>query len=278
MNYTSPDDLRQVDHAARWSALLLGTMAAAVLVAMIALAVPSRAEAATSHAAVPSCPRVIVFGSRGSGEGVPGDFGPASWGVASTIRDGLGASNVELRGNPYAGVGLKKNPWQWLNAVGSVTKVARVGAYHDSVVGGKNWLRQQISSTVSTCGDRTWMVLVGYSQGAQVSADIYQELPVSQRRRVAGMILFGDPYFFGESPGGRGGHSWHHDGLLGTRAKYSETDGRDSVRSYCHIKDPVCQGDNGASATSRMALRKLSLSAHTNYDRTGEPQDAGRWM
>ena len=49
---------------------------------------------------------------------------------------------------------------------------------------------------LSACALQTTIVLVGYSQGAQVTADVYQrDLTDAQRQMVAAIVLFGNPYF-----------------------------------------------------------------------------------
>jgi hypothetical protein len=150
------------------------------------------------------------------------------------------------------------------------------GAYHRSVVDGKDALRARLTEFMSACVDAK-VILSGFSQGAQVVGDVYQELEEAggaAYEQVFGVVLFGDPYF-NPHPRGRGSskgdlqHRPSRGGSLGTRPEYGEL--RSRVRSYCHRGDPVCQG--------AIIVNPLKpLQDHTNYADTGEASDAARWL
>lgn len=223
-----------------------------------------------AHAKV-FCPKVQVFSAVGSGNRGDPD-------VTDVLRDEILRPERE-RAKPdsdlfhawrvdYPAVSVISH-----TGVRAVTKTG--GAYHKSVVAGKKWLREHIKTKIDNCWPGTLIILAGYSQGAQVVADVYQELERSGRAgRIFGLALFGDPYFNPKNPDGRGSSQgkWRHtnrSGSLGRRPEYGRYSLR--VRSYCHKHDPVCQDG------------RLSLSDHSNYGKTGpgepgEATDAGRWL
>lgn len=240
------------------------------------------------------CARVLVLTSRGSGQVNVDDPEVAEF--AAEVTNRLGEHQVEVRRNPYNAVGVlpsflrlvSRNPLQQLraaadavNGLGAITKLPGIGAYHDSVEDGKEWLRDEIRTVVADCGARTEILLVGYSQGAQVAADVYQRDLTSQEwDQVAGVALFGDPYFNpADGVVGRSTYSRSRSGLLGRRSRFGAPSGR--VLSYCHAHDPICQGAfSGLLPVPRLdplALRPVG-SSHTNYadakGGSGEPREA----
>jgi hypothetical protein len=242
----------------------------------------------TASAAV-SCPPAKLFYAAGSN----GDQKP-NLALAEEISK-IGAVNFEQVAVEYPAVSIfSASPGELLNGAGAFLRVGDVGAYHDSVEAGKKKLRELISEVVATCGSQTRIILSGYSQGAQVAADVYQAMDgAGEGSRIYAMVLFGDPYFNGGSAG-RGsstGDLRHRTGIhggLGLRPGYGRY--RRAVRSYCHRRDLICQAHRPlviANATTlsrwvariaaRMAVGRLSLADH-KYHETGEAQDAGRWL
>jgi hypothetical protein len=139
-------------------------------------------------------------------------------------------------------------------------------SYHESVVSGKKWLSAEIGRLLTGCPDSK-LVLTGYSQGAQVTGDVYQN---TSSKKIMGVVLFGDPKFNSNDTASRGGISGL-DGALGTRPLYSVEPGKHSVGhvlSYCHDKDPVCQG----------VSRLHHGSTYHDYASTGEPQQAATYF
>ena len=119
------------------------------------------------------------------------------------------------------------------------------------------------------------VLLTGYSQGAQVTADVYQN---GSTRNVLGVVLFGDPYFNPKDPAvDRGDYSRHpgRDGWFGARIRFGTEPGvvsRGRVISYCHDGDPVCQGPLPPQDWPAF------LTYHNNYDRLNEPATAARFF
>lgn len=121
-----------------------------------------------------------VIDSRGSGENnivhghVIPEISPPAASFASELRHEHPSSSVSLISNPYPAVGLWGSVREVINLIGAGLGVGPLGAYHASVVAGENWLRTEIQNQVNTCGGRTNLILIGYSQGAQVTGDVYQ--------------------------------------------------------------------------------------------------------
>src|SRR5262249_39597566 len=116
------------------------------------------------------------------------------------------------------------------------------------------------------CGSSTSILLTGYSQGAQVTADVVQAISPPL---VLGVALFGDPYFNSADKVDRGGFQAGRNGFLGKRHLFS-TQWQSRMLSYCHLHDPVCQGP----------LHNVGylFSRHKTYDKLGEPEKAAQYF
>lgn len=218
-----------------------------------------------------------MLASRGSGDTLGKDHGLSAPGLALTNGLRRTIPDVAKWANPYDAVGVFKwNLRQLANGGGAITKLPGLGAYHASVVQGKRLLDAEVASIASVCGNRTALILVGYSQGAQVTADVYQrQLTSAQRSVVAAVVLFGDPYFNGgDRRADHGSFSGRRDGLLGRRPPFG-ANGRTLVLSYCHSHDPICQGlFFRLGPTRTLDPGSLTVKQHTNYTKFGEPQQA----
>ena len=199
----------------------------------------------------PGCANFLVIDSRGSGEK---NYQPSPPGAAFLAAFGKDNPGKVVWGmdNPYPASGTIPD------MVGAIVKISFLGAYHDSVVIGKEWLQAEIAHVAKSC-PATKMVLVGYSQGAQVTADVYQ---AGVSLNVFGVVLFGDPYFNGEDLAtDTAGYEEGRNGALGKRPIFGkQTYGQ--VLSFCHEHDPVCQGKH--------FYRKYKLEVHKNYDNASD--------
>jgi hypothetical protein len=246
--------------------LAVALAAAGVLLVAVVVSAPAQSHASRS------CASVAVLLQRGSGDVLGKDRGFGAPGLAfwSTFAPLVPASTAWA--NPYNAVGvfslnLKKFAPQLLNGIGAGTKLSGLGlgAYHDSVVGGETQLEQKLAQLVSECSKLTAVVLVGYSQGAQVAADVYQrDLTAHERRMLAGVVLFGDTYFNRhDSTADRGSYSGRRGGLFGERPLFQ---GPASVFSYCHSHDPICQGvGERIGPIPVVDPGSLTFKQHTNY-------------
>jgi Cutinase len=221
------------------------------------------AGSAPPISSVPStgCPGYMVIDSRGSGESA-GTASPPGAAFAHEFRRLHPTQRVAVLKNPYPAVGLWGSWREILNLIGAGLGIGRIGAYHDSVVEGKRWLREHLASETTIC-PRTKLLLSGYSQGAQVAADVYQRsVSAAERSHILAVVLFGDPYFnVSDAASDRGTFARHgRSGVLGRRPTFG---GDRRVLSYCHLHDPVCQHP------TVIGLARYKLKQHENYTRDG---------
>ena len=213
-----------------------------------------------------SCARYVIVDTRGSGEPL-NSVSPPGARFVKAWKDSHKGERVQVVSNPYPASG-----WQSFTRAG----LKLPGAYHSSVVEGKRWLAQflgLLAQQSSPCAKQRRILLVGYSQGAQVTGDVVEQhgvqLAAGVFPQLLGVVLFGDPYFNSADPVDRGGFEHGRNGWLGQRALFSPSV-RERMLSYCHAHDPVCQGPlhNGEYLTSQ----------HTDYAKLGEPEEAARYF
>jgi Cutinase/PKD domain len=249
-----------------------GRSAPAPVVARAAASAGRRAAAAKAPAskatvAAYTCPDddYYLIGSRGSGQTSP---------ASDTTNNGLGAeinefqqdfsSAIESTGatfgfiaNPYPAVAvspsLPPDSWMWIfnipNAVSAATGLP-VGLYPGSVNTGVSWLVSTIQGLITNCPD-VKILLAGYSQGAQVTGDAYQQLTSAQQAQIFGVFLLADPRFsadpsFGSVDRGSfdtGSHGSVREGALSSTTRPAfPASANGTVLSYCAADDPVCEG------------------------------------
>ncbi|MFJ8957855.1 cutinase family protein [Lentzea sp. NPDC102401] len=236
-----------------------------IIVALLCGLLPLLSSAASAD---PDCPDVLVLGSRGSGEDAAGYDGlgkpvEAFWREFRPLVPA--GKTVKVWPNPYRAVAVM-GPFAWVNGLLTGASNGNWFLYKNSVRDGVTKLRQEITDRVAACGTRTQLVLAGYSQGGQVTAEVYENLPATARDRVLGMVLFGEPKFNSESVAAEGNFEVGRNGSLGTRAEYQHPG---PVLSYCHALDPVCQG---FFDFNRRLPKKLAFDGaqHTNYPTLGD--------
>jgi hypothetical protein len=151
-------------------------------------------------------------------------------------------------------VGLLGDWRKIINLVGAGAHIGLLGAYTGSVNDGKKMLRKEVSDEERIC-PKLKLVLVGYSQGAQVVADVYsRDLTAKQRSRIIGVVAFGDPYFNpADTAVDQGSYDPTRHGILGKRKLYPANHNA-QVFSICHNHDPICQGPG-----------RVAFSQHRNY-------------
>ncbi|MDB5160781.1 MAG: carbohydrate esterase family 5 protein [Candidatus Saccharibacteria bacterium] len=208
----------------------------------------------------PSCTKYMVIDSRGSGTAV-GTLSPPGLAFAAELKRLKGEKNVQVVPNLYDASG------GFWSLAGAVVKLPL--DYYNSVVVGKAWLRQKILKEANACREMR-IFLTGYSQGAQVAADVYQE---GFWPYVAGVALFGDPYFnHQDKQADQGNYQKALDGRLGMRPLF-DRQMASHVLSYCHRHDPVCQ-----QPLSYFELVRYRFTKHKNYSALGEPEQAARYL
>jgi lysophospholipase L1-like esterase len=275
-----------------------GTLCVVIAVVLGALAVPARVARAAE-----SCPDVLVLGSRGSGESAIDNngVGPAVDAFYTEFQPMVTAAGktIELWANgkadtpeetaaQYPAVPVSGG-WEGLvNGLGAGLAIGKgvFGRYNQSVTKGEANLRAKIKSVTDHCAD-SQLVLSGYSQGAQVTGNVYRSLPADQRDRVLGVALFGDPLLNGKARTSLGTLERNRNGLLTDWRSDAPPEfpaPRDKVRSYCHALDPICQGIVRWTSLTQ-PITTFSFSQHTNYhevgDRPGQdtyPLDAAKFF
>jgi hypothetical protein len=217
--------------------------------------------------AASGCPAYGVVDSRGSGE-PEGKLSPPAAAVLTAVRRHHPGVRIAGFWNPYPADGLTDDPREWLNALGAGLHAGPLGAYHGSVVDGEQYLRDFIPRELRTCS-AIKLILVGYSQGAQVTGDVFQRhLTTAQKRSISGVLLFGDPYFnSSDRQADQGDFDHHRSGALGNRRTFG---GDPRVRSFCHQRDPVCQATWHRIPEPQLFLR-WGFKQHENY-----PSDAAQ--
>jgi hypothetical protein len=247
-----------------WGAALrrLTTLASIVLLLLTfvggALPVTASADA--------DCPDILVLGSRGSGESAEGNEGVGATVVPfwHEFEQRVPADlSVELWHNPYRATAVA-GPIAGLTGLLAWLSRGELGRYRLSVGDGRKKLTAELT-TRAQCGN-TRFVLTGYSQGAQVSADVYATLPPAVADRVIGMVLFGDPKFNSKSQSAEGNFEVGRNSLLGTRGEFRRPG---QVLSYCHFLDPICQGFFDTNRNGR-PLVHYEQEAHGNYMTVGD--------
>jgi hypothetical protein len=212
---------------------------------------PAPVAAAPAPPAAPSCPTYAIFDSRGSGEPLGGTSKPGKQFIAAfeqRLNSLHKPSSVAVTDNPYPAVGVIGNWRDTLNGLGAVFGVPDLGAYRDSEnEGRKEALSFLKTELAGACGKASKIVLLGYSQGAQATADayeqIYKQLSADQRKQIAAVVLWGDPrYNHTDRLADRDDRGT--DGLLGTRPPLPNDakQQKDSkIFSYCNNRDIICQ-------------------------------------
>jgi acetylxylan esterase len=160
----------------------------------------------------------------------------------------------------------------------AVNYPAQLFPYEPSVQAGDKAIRTELEEEVSKCPS-TKVVLLGYSQGAQIVGDVLgggggnagdgpENAPASKTAtaKVIGVIQYGDPrhlpnksYDVGTDPGATG---------LFPRKSNQSIDGFASdIQSYCDTGDPFCAKGNNLSA---------HLDYVEKYDKTADKFIIGR--
>jgi hypothetical protein len=217
---------------------------------------------------LPKCPPLQFFGVRGSGETASdGDgYGTTVQGFEQTLATlvpGLSATPIDYPAVPvgYTGVFYYKN------------------TYKNSVAAGENTLQTALLAFWSKC-PQTYVMLAGYSQGAQVAGDVADTLTEARRARIAAVALFGDPRFNpGQSQVDVSGTGYNPklEGIYQFADKQMRqvpTDLVPRVHSYCLEGDPICNYKLQYAVTCGLYS---SLCPHLFYQELGYPSDAANW-
>lgn len=120
-------------------------------------------------------------------------------------------------------------------------------------------MRKLINTYIAKCSAPAPLVIMGYSQGAQVSADalvgqqvggfpdnssIDQPLPASTLARVAAVTIMGDPSFVPNETFHVGNASMHGFFPRSDVSNFDIADLASRTKSYCDFNDPYCAFGN----------------------------------
>jgi hypothetical protein len=205
------------------------------------------------------CPKIVVYYSRGSGQGIDGvaDAATPAGGRRGFDNPGFHLFNALVSRYTARVVGSMANAYTAVAVTSPLPLLKRrivnllVGRqYFASVATGVQSLKRNLTDLVRMCHD-SWLVLVGYSQGAQVTRTALSSLESEAQRRIAGVVLFGDPYF---APGeenvqNQPGYDPNQRGILrqvpGLHLPTVPAAYGGRVFSWCNAHDVICQGVHG---------------------------------
>jgi hypothetical protein len=222
------------------------------------------------------CYDYVIYDSRGSGEEKNEVSNPGRGfvrGFRERLNDLHAGKRFTVVANLYPAVGV----WSWnplkvgqrLNGFGALLHVDQIGAYKGSEREGEKKLRVMIENQVdSFCGKgKTKIILLGYSQGAQVAGNVYADLNARERKHVVAVTLWGDPlYNHRDRQADRENRPL--DGSLGTRGQFPDGG---KVFSHCNTHDPICQW---GLPPHQLALHQLK--EHSLYWKTAQAENNGR--
>jgi hypothetical protein len=206
--------------------LLIGGVAAGVAVGVAVAGVALQATSAQAAGSA-ACKPYTIIGVRGTNDGAYNSIGNDLPMAVAGFGKIKGAAAVLVDHVKYPAAGGDQR------------------TYFKSVAKGKTALRSKINHWLGTCRS-TRLVLLGYSQGAHVVGDVVARMPRSQRNRLYGVGLMGDPRF---NPNLRGSISNNYGpalhgipgkalgGMWGERPSWP---GGVFVADICNTGDQVC--------------------------------------
>lgn len=226
----------------------------------------------------PSCAAYLVIDSRGSGEdnfklSQPGEAFLEALKAKLKSLHNSGAIAQNVNSYPAAKVfgWFPSNIFNNLNGLGAFMHSDDIGAYKASEKKGEKILSAWVNAQAVGACKATKMILVGYSQGAELTGNVFEGLTPSVQSHVAAVVLFGDPqYNHDDEVADQDNRPL--DGSLGMRPLFSSGHGT-TVLSYCNHHDPICQW-----RLPKPTLIAYRLREHKQYwgNDTPRAEDAGR--
>jgi cutinase len=240
----------------------------AAVVCMALLLLPPAAASAREE----TCTDVTVIGVAGSGQG--GGTGPQVRAVADRVEGILTAARrtVSVRALDYPAIDL----------VRTLGLALFDGRYRESVDAGITNLEAEVIATTAACPE-TAVVIIGYSQGAQVARNTLSRL--SPAARVAAVALIADPTTTLDDGVVRIGAVGSDRGTLGAVSVPLRI--RSRTIDICAPGDVFCGGGRlvigahgngyGAPLSDQAASRIAVLASSTVAARSGYPIASLRW-
>lgn len=235
--------------------------------ATIGLGVQNSKAGSTSKSTTTSCADYDVIDIHGL-DGNANEASPPGAKFATELRLQWPSKRIDVLTSPF------KSPGGFFTLSGAGLKLPL--GYYRTVVKTKNWLRDQLQGLVKDCPG-TKVILSGYSQGAHVVGDVYQEQSWPQ---VVGVVLFGDPYYNHADSSDRFGLNIKPKQRIKTKLdgalaapKPRKAFNAEQVVAFCHQEDPVCQ-----APLSSFELAYFKMGQHKNYTKFKEPEEAAKYF
>jgi Cutinase len=253
---------RNIGFAGAVTVVLFGT---AVSVARL---FPKGSESVRLDGTSVECREVVVVGARESGSppGTQGDFGFTGVEALSAM-----ASQLKSR-RSISSVGLKYPA----RSTGAILDDSN--AYFDGVDQGVVKLVNVTEQISGLC--RSWIVLIGYSQGALVIRKALPRMSSLTRSRIAGVALFGDPARSPEDGtvriGGRAaGKEGLYESVVDATAAVPSLAG--PALSFCNEGDAICAAEPGNLLGMALEASVVggNSTPHGQYRFDGSTQRAG---
>lgn len=230
----------------------------------------------------------LLIGVRGSGE--TGDQTGGLGDIVSSVNHRFSAHMMPTQ--------VVASPIDYMAV--SVDNYATAWMYDQSYAHGREQLVNTLYYWNHTCSNYRF-VLAGYSQGADVLADVIAGLNPANAtdatilNKIDGVALFGDPRYNPKDIGSDATPELRKAGLLsampsnhaGARPLFP-TRLFGKVRSWCRQGDPVCQVPLACSLNAWLPSLKASsacvvsigamVSEHNKYIAGGQTEAAGAWL
>lgn len=237
--------------------------------------------------AQPTCADTVVIGVPGTFQGLqhnPDKTDNVSL-LGPEVADAVSAITSELDSVQVQFVSYMAEGAAWNSAINAKVNYDH-SLYRESKDGGYATARSAVANTHATCPSARFL-LVGYSQGAHISADLAQSIlhghgPVDASQ-LAGALLIADPGYNGSSPRAvefqyngknpddsnfdssketvfQNDDRWDISGSLGSRAEFNDSD---PIISICVFGDPVC--DTGATTNAVTKVWMHGVYGKVNY-------------
>lgn len=201
------------------------------------------------------CAPVVLLAARGTGENPPKDtfahgVGSRAWRTWQSLAAQVGVlPSVAGRSPTAVEIAPVQYPATW--------------GYPASRDSGRRALRSMLRRVAASCPE-TRVVLVGYSQGADVTNSVLLGRP-PEADQVIGAIGYADPHFdrrwAGQGIARPRDAVFENDGAAGAR-RMTFDDGRPANnQQWCSPKDPVCQGP-----LSQLALHPMHGPEYDVYE------------
>jgi hypothetical protein len=216
----------------------------------------------------PSCPTLQFFGLRGSGEKFNDSYG----GMGKTVDWIKRYLASQIPGMKSAAVNYPAIPVK----IGSLNYPVD---YTNSELKGATNLDDAFHRFITQC-PKTYVVVAGYSQGADAVGDAFGWLNSAEKKHIAAVVMFGDPVFNPRQPSAD--HGDYSSNLSGILVKVFREKPRvflgvqnNLFLNFCTRGDPVCNFSAGNSTPT--CLQGKPACPHLRYVERGWTKLAASW-